>query len=82
MIVLNPFLDSLYNFGLKNIGLTPGTGSGCFQSSQDTVLYYLEDTHLINLSTSIDSASTPVLCPIPEPPPTIFFPQSEKQKII
>ena len=36
---------------------------------------------LINLSTSIDSASTPVLCPIPEPPPTIFFPQSEKQKI-
>ena len=37
LIVLNPFLDSLYNFGLKNIGLTPGTGSRCFQSSQDTV---------------------------------------------
>ena len=37
MIVLNPFLDSLCNFGLKNIGLTPGTGSGCFQSSQDIV---------------------------------------------
>ena len=37
MIVLNPFLDSLCNFGFKNIGLTPGTGSRCFQSSQDVV---------------------------------------------
>jgi hypothetical protein len=35
LIVLNPFLDFLCNFGLKNIGLTPGTGLGCFQSSQD-----------------------------------------------
>ena len=38
MIVLNPFLKSLCNFGLKNIGLTPGTGSGCFQSSHDIVI--------------------------------------------
>ena len=37
LIVLNPFLDSLGHFGLKNIGLPPGTGSGCFQSSQDVV---------------------------------------------
>ena len=37
LIVLNPFLDSLCNFGFKNIGLTPGTGLGCFQSSQDIV---------------------------------------------
>ena len=37
LIVLNPFLDSLGNFALKNIGLPPGTGSGCFQSSQDAV---------------------------------------------
>ena len=39
MIVLNPFLDSLGHSGLKNIGLPPGTGSGCFQSSQDIVGY-------------------------------------------
>ena len=38
MIVLNPFLDSLGNFALKNIGLPPGAGSGCFQSSQDAVV--------------------------------------------
>ena len=37
LIVLNPFLDSLGQFGFKNIGLPPGTGSGCFQSSQDVV---------------------------------------------
>ena len=37
LIVLNPFLDSLGHFGLKNIGLPPGTGSECFQSSQDAV---------------------------------------------
>ena len=37
LIVLNPFLDSLGHFGLKNIGLPPGTGLGCFQSSQDIV---------------------------------------------
>ena len=39
LIVLNPFLDSLSHFDLKNIGLPPGTGSGCFQSSQDVVKY-------------------------------------------
>ena len=37
LIVLKPFLDSLCNFGSKNIGLTPGRGLGCFQSSQDIV---------------------------------------------
>ena len=37
LIVLNPSLDSLGYSGLKNIGLPPGTGSGCFQSSQDVV---------------------------------------------
>ena len=36
-IVLNPFLNSLGNFALSNIGLPPGTGLGCFQSSQDMV---------------------------------------------
>ena len=46
MIVLNPFLDSLCNFGLKNIGLTPGTGSGCFQSSQDIVIMLPKDVSL------------------------------------
>ena len=35
---LHPFLDFLCNFGLKNMGLMPGTGSGCFQSSQDVVI--------------------------------------------
>ena len=40
LIVLNPFLDSLGHSGLKNIGLPPGTGSGCFQSSQDVVVGY------------------------------------------
>ena len=42
LIVLNPFLDSLCNSAFKNIGLTPGTGSICFQSSQDIVIdFYL-----------------------------------------
>ena len=36
---MNPFLDSLGHFGLKNIGLPPGGGSGCFQSSQDIVSF-------------------------------------------
>ena len=31
------FLDSLGHSGLKNVGLPPGAGSGCFQSSQDIV---------------------------------------------
>ena len=35
---MNPFLYSLGNFALKNIGLPPGAGWGCFQSSQDKVL--------------------------------------------
>ena len=39
LIVLNPYLDSLGHFGLKNIGLPPGTGLECFQSSQDAVIY-------------------------------------------
>ena len=34
---MNPFLDSLGHSGLKNKGLPPGGGSGCFQSSQDAV---------------------------------------------
>ena len=38
LIVLNPFLDSLGHSGLKNIGLPPGTESGCFQSSQYVVI--------------------------------------------
>ena len=38
LIVLSPFLDSLGQSGLKNIGLLPGTGSGCFQSSRDVVI--------------------------------------------
>ena len=38
MIVLNPFLDFLCNFGFKNIGLTPGIPKGCFQHPQDVVL--------------------------------------------
>ena len=42
LIVLNPFLDSLGHFDLKNIGLPPGTGSGCFQSSQDIVIINLQ----------------------------------------
>ena len=40
LIVLNPFLDSLGHSGLKNIGLPPGAGSGCFQSSQDVVIFH------------------------------------------
>ena len=41
MIVLNPFLDSLCNFGFKNIGLTPGIQKGCFQHPQDVVICLL-----------------------------------------
>ena len=37
MIVLNPFLDSLCNFGFKNIDMTPGIPNGCFQHPQDVV---------------------------------------------
>jgi hypothetical protein len=37
LIVLNPFLDSLCNFGFKNIGLTPGIPKECFQHPQDVV---------------------------------------------
>ena len=37
LIVLNPFLDYLCNFGFKNIGLTPGIPKGCFQHPQDAV---------------------------------------------
>ena len=34
---MNPFLDSLCNFGFKNIVLTPGVPKGCFQHPQDVV---------------------------------------------
>ena len=37
MIVLNPFLDSLGNFGFKNIHLIPGIPNRCFQHPQDVV---------------------------------------------
>ena len=37
MIVLNPFLDSLWNSAFKNISLTPGIPKGCFQHPQDAV---------------------------------------------
>ena len=37
MIVLNPFLNSLCNFGFKNIGLTPGIPKRCFYHPQDVV---------------------------------------------
>ena len=37
LIVLNPFLDSLCNFGFKNIGLTPGIPKECFEHPQDVV---------------------------------------------
>ena len=49
MIVLNPFLDSLCNFSFKNIGLTPGTGLGCFQSSRDIVQQHIEDYKVFKL---------------------------------
>ena len=39
LIVLNPFLDSLCNFGFKNIGLTPAIPKVCFQHPQDIVIY-------------------------------------------
>ena len=38
MIFLNPLLDSLCNFGFKNIGLTPGIPKECFQHPQDIVV--------------------------------------------
>ena len=41
---MNPFLDFLWHFGLKNIGLAPGTGSGCFQHPQDVVYKQLLKT--------------------------------------
>jgi hypothetical protein len=37
LIVLNPFMDFLCNFGFKNIGLTPGIPKGGFQHPQDIV---------------------------------------------
>ena len=37
LIVLNPFLDSLCNSALKNIGLAPGIPKTCFQHPQDIV---------------------------------------------
>ena len=37
MIGLNPFLDSLCNFGFKNEGLHPGGDIECFQGPQDIV---------------------------------------------
>ena len=37
MIVLNPFLDSLCNFGFKNIGLHPGVNFEWFPDPQDAV---------------------------------------------
>ena len=42
MIVLNPFLDSLCNFGFKNIGLKPGIPKECFPHPQDVVIYISE----------------------------------------
>ena len=48
LIVLNPFLDSLGHFGLKNISLPPGTGLGCFQSSQDVVYYGVSILYVLN----------------------------------
>ena len=42
MIVLNPFLDSLCNFGFKNIGLTPGIPKWYFQHPQDVVNCYFK----------------------------------------
>ena len=38
LIVLNPFLDSLCNSAVKNIGLAPGIPKSCFQHPQDIVL--------------------------------------------
>ena len=43
LIVLNPFLDSLGHFGLKIVGLPPGTRSGCVQSSHDIVIHFLKE---------------------------------------
>ena len=37
MIGLNPFLDSLCNFGFKNGGLHPGGDIACFPGPQDVV---------------------------------------------
>ena len=54
MIVLNPFLDFLGHSGLKYIGLPPGTGSGCFQSSQD-IVYELTSSLVPLVATKADS---------------------------
>ena len=40
MICLNPFLDSLCNFGFKNGGLHPGGDIECFPGPQDVVLLF------------------------------------------
>ena len=40
MIVLNPFLDSLCNFGFKNIGLHPGVNFEWFPDPQEAVILY------------------------------------------
>ena len=45
MIILNLFLDSLCNFGFKNIGLTPGIPKRCFQHPQDVVYYINHKPH-------------------------------------
>ena len=39
LFFFNPFLDSLSNFGFKNIRLTPGIPKECFQHPQDVVHY-------------------------------------------
>ena len=52
---MNPFLDSLGHSGLKNKGLPPGGGSGCFQSSQDAMKYliFLNYVNFTNLTNSM-----------------------------
>ena len=47
---MNPFLDSLCNFGFKNIGLTPGVPKRCFQHPQD-VVYIRQTKNEINKNT-------------------------------
>ena len=49
IVLGNPFLDSLCNFGFKNIGLTPGPGSGCFQSSQDIEAGYRQRSSIFGI---------------------------------
>ena len=60
LIVLNPFLDSLVHSGLKNIGLPPGTGSGCFQSSQDVVPIVCD--YIDNFSITVDDNIPKIVC--------------------